>query len=61
MDLRAERAGNGDGRVYTVELTVADAAGNVGTTSVEVHVPTSRLAPASAGSAVEAVGGCSAT
>lgn len=39
VDLRAERAGSGNGRVYTIELAVADAHGNVGTASYRVEVP----------------------
>lgn len=38
VDLRAERAGGGNGRVYTVELEAADASGNVGTAFYQVHV-----------------------
>lgn len=37
--LRAERAGGGDGRVYTFEATAADAAGNTADTSCVVVVP----------------------
>lgn len=36
--LRAERAGNGNGRVYTVTLTCADAAGNAATRTASVSV-----------------------
>ncbi len=36
---RAERAGGGNGRVYTVHVAVADASGNVGTASYAVVVP----------------------
>lgn len=39
IDLRAERTGSGNGRVYTLALAVADASGNVGTASYQVHVP----------------------
>lgn len=39
VELRAERAGGGNGRVYTIELAVADARGNVGTASYRVDVP----------------------
>ena len=39
VQLRAERAGGGDGRVYTIEYAVSDADGNTTTTTVEVHVP----------------------
>jgi endo-1,4-beta-xylanase len=37
--LRAERLGNGNGRVYTITYTATDKAGNVITKSVEVSVP----------------------
>jgi endo-1,4-beta-xylanase len=37
--LRAERLGNGNGRVYTITYTATDKAGNVTTKSVEVSVP----------------------
>ncbi len=36
--LRAERAGNGDGRVYTVTITSTDDCGNVASTTVPVFV-----------------------
>lgn len=39
VDLRAEREGGGNGRVYTIVLRVKDAAGNVGTASRTVTVP----------------------
>lgn len=41
VGLRAERQGKGNGRVYTVELAVSDAAGNVGTAVHTVVVPAS--------------------
>lgn len=37
--LRAERAGNGSGRVYTITVTCTDAAGNTTTKSTTVTVP----------------------
>lgn len=37
--LRAERAGSGDGRVYTLEVTAADANGNTSSSSCVVVVP----------------------
>lgn len=42
VDLRAERMGGGNGRVYTVILKVADASGNVGSATYQVHVPHDR-------------------
>jgi hypothetical protein len=39
VQLRAERIGNGNGRVYTITLKVTDADGNVGTATVKVNVP----------------------
>jgi hypothetical protein len=39
VQLRAERDGNGDGRVYTVTFLVRDAAGNTTTATAKVTVP----------------------
>jgi hypothetical protein len=39
VKLRAERAGNGDGRVYTITISATDCAGLTGTTTCEVIVP----------------------
>jgi len=39
VELRAERNGWGNGRVYTVHFTVPDSAGNVTSASCQVHVP----------------------
>jgi DNA/RNA endonuclease G (NUC1) len=39
VQLRAERNGNGDGRVYTITFRVADAAGNVKTITAKVTAP----------------------
>ena len=41
-DLRAERSGSGDGRVYTVTVAAEDDAGNESTSTVTVKVPLSR-------------------
>lgn len=41
IQLRAERAGSGDGRVYTINVLVKDEAGNVGAASIKVRVPKS--------------------
>jgi hypothetical protein len=46
VDLRAERQEAGNGRVYVVELAVTDASANVGSASIEVHVPVERRTPA---------------
>jgi hypothetical protein len=37
--LRAERSGNGSGRIYTITLTVIDSAGSSSSSSVIVRVP----------------------
>ena len=42
VDLRAERAGNGNGRVYNIYLAVKDLAGNTGTAVYKVTVPHSK-------------------
>ncbi len=39
VQLRAERAATGNGRVYTLHLQLMDASGNIGTATHEVHVP----------------------
>jgi hypothetical protein len=40
--LRAERAGNGNGRIYTITITCTDSGGNSSTEEVEVTVPHDR-------------------
>ena len=42
LELRAERAGTGDGRVYTIRVECSDASLNVATTEVRVTVPHDR-------------------
>ena len=42
VKLRSERAGGGNGRVYTITFRVADASGNVGTATAKVTVPRSQ-------------------
>jgi hypothetical protein len=42
VQLRAERDGNGDGRVYTITFKVTDSSGNVGTATAKVLVPLSQ-------------------
>ena len=39
VDLRAERAGPGNGRIYTIEVEVTDAAGHKVTRETTVKVP----------------------
>ena len=39
VQLRSERSGNGNGRVYTITFKVTDASGNVGTATAKVTVP----------------------
>ena len=40
--LRAERAGNGNGRIYTITIRCMDGGGNSSSQNVEVHVPHDR-------------------
>ena len=42
LQLRAERSGNGDGRIYTITYEVTDACGNSAMQSVTVTVPKSQ-------------------
>ena len=42
VQLRAERDGSGNGRVYTIKLRVTDANGNTGTATARVTVPKSQ-------------------
>lgn len=42
VQLRAERDGDGDGRVYTITFKVTDSSGNVGTATATVMVPKSQ-------------------
>ena len=39
VQLRAERAANGEGRIYTVTITAVDPSGNTTTKTVEIRVP----------------------
>ena len=39
LELRAERSGNGDGRIYTITVECADSSGNKSNSAVEVAVP----------------------
>ena len=38
LELRAERSGNGDGRIYTITVECADSSGNKSNSAVEVAV-----------------------
>jgi hypothetical protein len=59
VQLRAERQGGGNGRVYTINVAAADAAGNVGTASFPVWVPHNKKAEAvDDGPAYEVTSGC---
>jgi hypothetical protein len=40
--LRAERAGTGDGRIYTITITATDLSGNITTATTTVSVPLSQ-------------------
>jgi len=42
VQLRSERSGNGNGRVYTITFKATDASGNVGTATAKVTVPKSQ-------------------
>jgi hypothetical protein len=42
VQLRAERAGNGSGRIYTMTVTCRDASGNAGVGRTTVVVPHSK-------------------
>ncbi len=42
VDLRRERQGSGNGRVYTIHLQVSDGNGNSSTATCQVHVPKSQ-------------------
>jgi len=59
--LRRERQGDGNGRVYTIHLAVADAAGNEGTASVQVQVPHNMGEPVVDDGPAYGVTGCDAT
>lgn len=45
VKLRAERAGNGDGRIYTITITSVDDCGNSNSTTTEVYVAHNITAP----------------
>jgi Lamin Tail Domain/Secretion system C-terminal sorting domain/Endonuclease/Exonuclease/phosphatase family len=59
VDLRAERAGNGNGRVYTVHLAAQDQFGNIGSAEYQVGVAHSKKVEAiDDGVAYEVVSDC---
>ena len=39
LELRAERSGSGNGRVYTIRITATDGAGNSSLADVQIIVP----------------------
>jgi hypothetical protein len=43
VDLRAERSGSGNGRIYTITTECVDAFGNTGIGTTEVNVPHSKI------------------
>jgi len=57
VDLRAERQGGGNGRVYTIYMTVTDEHGNSSSASAQVHVPHSKKSGAADDGAVYTVTG----
>ncbi|HEX8176984.1 MAG TPA: Ig-like domain-containing protein [Pyrinomonadaceae bacterium] len=56
LQVRKERSGNGDGRVYTVTLKVKDSSGNVATAVRKIYVPNS--GPVIDSGATYTVNGC---
>lgn len=60
VQLRAERANGGDGRVYTITFTVSDGSGNVGTAMAKVFVPQSQSSgpPVDSGPQYTVMGSC---
>jgi hypothetical protein len=62
VKLRAERQGNGNGRVYTITVAAQDQSGNVGTASFQVHVPKNQSGDFTVddGPMYEVLSGCSA-
>ena len=61
VSLRAKRRSHGNGRVYTIDMAVADASGNVAETSHQVHVPLELKEPAIDGGPAYTVAGCTPT
>ena len=61
VDLRKERQGNGNGRVYTIHMELDDGNGNTGTATYQVHVPKSKNGTAvDDGAVYEVIGNCGA-
>ncbi len=62
VDLRAERDGRGNGRVYTIHLAAEDLSGNTGTALFQVHVPKNKSNNSAIddGPVYEVQSGCSA-
>jgi hypothetical protein len=56
FQLRSERMGGGDGRVYTIAYTASDCVGNTASDTVEVHVPHDQSGLACASMGFEASG-----
>ncbi|RDC61476.1 glycosyl hydrolase [Adhaeribacter pallidiroseus] len=57
VQVRAERAGTGDGRVYVITVEAIDQAGNIGLATYQVQVPKSASKAAIAGAPVYTVKG----
>jgi hypothetical protein len=60
VQLRSERSGNGNGRVYTITFKVSDTAGNTATATAKVTVPKSQNGSAAVddGPQYTVLGGC---
>lgn len=60
LQLRAERQGSGNGRVYTITFKVTDAAGNVATATAKVTIPKNQNGAAAIddGPSYTVIGGC---
>ncbi|MGB5196162.1 MAG: hypothetical protein WBN64_03755 [Candidatus Deferrimicrobium sp.] len=39
LQLRSERSGRGNGRIYTVTITATDCSGNISTSKMKIRVP----------------------
>ena len=59
VNLRSERQGGGNGRVYTIQVAVNDAGGNSGTAFFQVEVPHNINATATDDGPAYSVSGCS--